>query len=83
MQSSAPPLNDAHLPFTLKGLVRHSSAVLGAVEHARHASQTPWDTIGGVIRNGQHSYLASGALLEVMSLRTGARVASYNFDSFL
>lgn len=74
---------DGQLPFTLKGLIRHSPAVLGAVEQIREASQTPWDTIGGVIRNGQLTYLASGSLLEVMTVKTGVRVANYNFESFL
>lgn len=80
MQTSS---KDGQLPFTLKGLVRHSPAVLGAVEQIRLGSQTPWDTIGGVIRNGQLMYMASGSLLEVMSVKTGVRMANYNFDGFL
>lgn len=74
---------DAQLPFTLKGLVRHTPAVSGAVDQIRQSVQAPWDTIGGVIRNGQLTYLASGPLLEVMTVKTGARVANYNFESFL
>lgn len=78
-----PPNKDGQLPFTLKGLVRHSPAVLGAVDQVRQATPTPWDTIGGVIRNGQLAYMTSGSLLEVIAVRTGVRVANYNFESFL
>lgn len=80
MQST---FKDGQLPFTLKGLVRHSPAVLSAIEQIRQGSSTPWDTIGGVIRNGQLAYLASGSWLEVLAVKTGVRVANYNFDSFL
>lgn len=41
----------------------------------------PQDAIGGIIKKGQLGWIASGSHLEVVSLKTGNRVASYTFDN--
>lgn len=73
------------LPFTLKHHVRHAPAVLKAADRigGELGGSAAGETLGGVLRNGQLAYLAVGALLEVVAVKTGARVASCNFDSLL
>lgn len=39
------------------------------------------ECIGGVVRDGQFGWIAVGAHLEVYSLKTATKVASYSFDS--
>lgn len=38
------------------------------------------ESIGGVIRNGQLSWIAYGRHIEVFSTKNGNKVASYTFD---
>lgn len=40
------------------------------------------DSIGGVIHNGQLAWIAKGSNFEVVSLKSGNRVASYSFDDY-
>lgn len=39
------------------------------------------DAIGGIIKKGELGWIAIGSHLEVVSLKTGDRVASYTFDN--
>lgn len=39
------------------------------------------ECIGGVVHDGQFGWIAVGAHLEVYSLKTGNKVASYSFDN--
>lgn len=41
------------------------------------------DYIGGVIQNGQLSWIARGAQIEIHSMQTGTKVSSYTFDNHL
>lgn len=43
--------------------------------------EDPQDAIGGIINKGKLGWIASGSHLEVVSLKTGNRVASYTFDN--
>lgn len=39
------------------------------------------ECIGGVIRNGQFSWTAIGATIEIFSMKSGSKVANYTFDN--
>lgn len=45
---------------------------------ANHASD---EYIGGVIRNGQFSWIAAGSHIEIYNTKTGSKIARYTFDN--